>query len=102
MTEEIQVELIEREPSGSDELGTPQYVESAVTIFAEVIGTKRNEFYQGLAAGLKPEITLNIWKFEYSGQKIIRIGDKRYQITHTYPVGDERLEVVCADIAKGG
>ena len=73
-----------------------------VEIYAEEIGTKRAEFYAGLAAGLKPEKTLRIFAFEYENEKIAEIDGVRYQITRTYPVDDERLELILTDIAEAG
>lgn len=102
MTKEIVTALILRTPAGSDEAGRPVYTESRREIYAEEIGTKRAEFYAGLAAGLKPEKTLRIFAFEYENEKIAEIDGVRYQITRTYPVDDERLELILTDIAEAG
>ena len=102
MTAEYVISLISRTPAGSDADGQPYYTETSRDIFAEEIGTKRSEFYSAMAAGLKPEKTLTVYAFEYANEKIIDIGGTRYQVLRTYPVGDERLELICTDIAEAG
>lgn len=101
MTQELVIALILRTPGGSDADGAPVYTESRREIFAEIVGTKRSEFYSALSAGLKPEKTLRIYDFEYHGEKIVEIDGDRYEIFRTYPIGDERLELICKDIAEG-
>lgn len=102
MTKEFVCILLKRQSAGNDENGKPVYTETSREIFAEEIGTKRSEFYAALSAGLKPEKTLRIYEFEYDGEKIVEIDGVRYQITRTYPTGDERLELICTDIAEAG
>ena len=102
MTAEYQISLISRTPAGNDADGQPYYTESSRDIYAVEVGTKRAEFYAGMAAGLKPEKTLTVFAFEYAGEKIVEIDGTRYQILRTYPVGDERLELICTDIAEAG
>ena len=102
MTAEYTISLICRTPAGSDADGQPYYTETSRTIYAEEIGTKRSEFYSAMAAGLKPEKTLTIFAFEYNGEKIVEIGGQRFQVLRTYPINDERLELICTDIAEAG
>lgn len=102
MTQELVAALIKRTPKGSDDNGTPVYTENRRELFAEIVGTKRSEFYAGLSAGMRPEKTVKIYEFEYDNEKIIELDGKRYQIVRTYPVEDERLELICSDIAEAG
>lgn len=102
MTQETVIALVKRTPSGSDENGAPVYTEKRREIFAEIVGTKRSEFYSALSAGLRPEKTLRIFDFEYDKEKIVEVDGQRFQILRTYPVDDERLELICTDIAEGG
>lgn len=102
MTREYMCALISREPAGNDANGQPLYTETRREIFAEELGTKRSEFYAALAAGLRPEKTLSIYEFEYGKEKIVEIDGERYQVLRTYPAGDERLELICTDIAEAG
>ena len=102
MTQEFVAALIKREPAGSDMNGKPVYTENRRELFAELVGTKRSEFYAALSAGLRPEKTVRIYEFEYNDEKIIELNGKRYNILRTYPVEDERLELICNDIAEGG
>lgn len=102
MTKEFVCSLWKRQPAGNDENGKPVYTETSREIFGEEIGTKRSEFYAALSAGLKPEKTVRIYAFEYDDEKIIEIEGIRYQIIRTYPAEDERLELICTDIAEAG
>lgn len=101
MTQETVIALILRTPGGSDADGAPVYTESRREVFAQLVGTKRAEFYSGLSAGLRPEKTLTVYDFEYNKEKIVEIDGTRYEIIRTYPIGDERLELICQDIAEG-
>lgn len=84
----------------SDEYGNPVLCEEAAEIFATVNAVKRSEFYQGMAAGLKPEITFECYTFEYDGEKVVEYDGKRYNVIRAYPVKGERMEIICSDIIR--
>ena len=97
------IELISRIESGSDEYGAPVVTESKRRIFATCGGVKRAEFYQAAAVGLKPEITFTIYEKYYKGERYVEHEGKRYRLLRSYPLSDERLELICtADIEGGG
>lgn len=106
MYKETIITLISKTPNGSDENGNPIYNEEHSEVFAVIKGVKRSEFYSAMSAGLKPEITFEIFDFEYSGQKIVEYEDgdiiRRLNVIRTYPTKGERLELTCNDIAEVG
>lgn len=107
MNKDVEISLIDRIPDGSDEDGNPIYKENFTRIHAERVGVKRSEFYAAMAAGIKPEITYRIYDFEYHGEKTIEAyelgnGIRRLNVIRTYPIGGDRLEIVCNDIAEAG
>lgn len=105
MTKETMITLIAAIPDGSDDEGNPIYVEERFEIFAVIKGVKRSEFYSAMSAGLKPEITFEIFEPEYRGQKIVEYTDvcgelHRLSVIRSYPVKGERLELICTDTAE--
>lgn len=104
MSKDVEILLIKRTPDGSDEDGNPVYKEQATRVQAQEMGVKRSEFYTAMAAGIRPEITYRIYDFEYSGEKIIETCEpcegRRLNVIRTYPIGGDRLEIVCNDIAE--
>lgn len=103
MTRDVQITLISQTVGNTvDEYGAPVVEETSSTIFATQNAVKRNEFYQAQSIGLRPEFTLEIFEFEYNGEKIVELDGVRYNIIRTYPVGGERIELICNDIAEVG
>lgn len=101
MTTEAKIKLIRQETAReTDDYGSPILHEETREIFATVNAVKRSEFYSGMAAGLKPEITFECYAFEYAGEKIVEHGGKRYSVIRVYPVNGERLEIICSDIIR--
>lgn len=101
MTAEARIKLIRQTTAReSDEYGEPIRREEVREIFAAVNAVKRSEFYSGLAAGLKPEITFECYAFEYGGERIIEYDGRRYGVIRTYPVKGERIEIICADVIR--
>lgn len=106
MYKETVITLISKKPNGSDDNGNPVYIEECSEVFAVIKGVKRSEFYSAMSAGLRPEITFEIYEFEYNGQKIVEYEDggtvRRLNVIRTYPTKGERLELTCNDIAEAG
>lgn len=97
----VKVQLIAQEVStDTTSDGEPIIIEQATEVIAKLTATKRNEYYQAQALGLKIELTLNIYDFEYCGQKLLDYNGTRYNILRTYPIKGEMLELICNDIVK--
>ena len=84
----------------TDKHGEAVERERSRTIYAELHGVKRSEFYQAQAVGLRPQLTFLIYDFEYKGEKTIEYDGRRYNILRSYPTGGERLELVCNELAE--
>lgn len=65
-------------------------------VFANRKSVRQTEFYQALAAGLKPEIVFEIREQEYEGEKKARHEGTDYHVIRTYSRNGEVLELVCS------
>jgi hypothetical protein len=70
-------------------------------VICDVNGVKRTEFYQAQAAGYKPEITVDVKKWEYEKERYLEYDGVMYKIIRTYPVKNECLELVCEGFTDG-
>ncbi|RUS47562.1 phage head closure protein [Cohnella sp. AR92] len=65
-------------------------------VFANKKSVRQSEFYQALAAGLKPEIVFEVREQEYQDEKKARYGETDYHIIRTFSRNGEILELVCS------
>ena len=98
MTYDNEVKLITRTLT-EDSLA--QQIESApvyTTVLCSEKAIKYSEFYKGAQSGIRPEITLIIHRFEYSGQKEVEYLGQTLKVIRTYPISSEEIELICGDI----
>lgn len=89
------IELVKEVPS-ENVMGDPIVTKEYKEVFANEKGIRQSEFYQAMANGLKPSLMYEISKFDYDGEKQIRVDkEKLYNVIRTYPAKNERLELVC-------
>lgn len=70
-------------------------------VFGEKQSVWSKTFFQAVAVGMKPEIVLIIWKFDYQGEEYLEYEGIKYKIIKTYEKKDEKLELTCSsDIKK--
>lgn len=70
--------------------GTPR------TVFANKKSVRQSEFYQAMAAGMKPEIVFEVMVADYNEEPKVKYGDdKYYRVIRTYSANGERIELVC-------
>ena len=101
MRDDVKISLISRTVGDTvDEYGEAIITETSTTVFAVRNAVKRNEFYQAQAAGLRPEITFEVYEMEYSGEGIIEFDGKRYNVIRSYPIAGERLELICSALTE--
>ena len=67
-----------------------------VSVFANKKSVRQTEFYQALAAGMKPEIVFEVMVADYNEEPKVKYGDKYYRVIRTYSANGERLELVCS------
>jgi SPP1 family predicted phage head-tail adaptor len=67
------------------------------TVYANKKSVRQTEFYQAMAAGMKPEIVFEVMVADYSDEPKVKYGDdKYYRVIRTYSANDERIELVCS------
>jgi phage head-tail adaptor, putative, SPP1 family len=65
-------------------------------VFANKKSVRQSEFYQAVAAGLKPEIVFEVRDQEYQDEKKARYGETDYHIIRTFSRNGEIIELVCS------
>lgn len=75
--------------------------ETAKEVFCSVThGVSRSEFYEAYKAGLSLAVIVEIWEEEYSGETVVDLMDKRYNVIRTYPTGYGTLELSCEEVCR--
>ncbi|WP_127491339.1 phage head completion protein [Paenibacillus glycanilyticus] len=67
-----------------------------VEICANRLSVRQTEFYQALAAGLKPELVFEVMAAEFTGQPQLLHEGVTYYVIRTFTKNGERLELVCS------
>ncbi|GJM84319.1 hypothetical protein HMSSN139_68150 [Paenibacillus sp. HMSSN-139] len=70
--------------------GTPRQV------FANKKSVRQSEFYQAMAAGMKPEIVFEVMVGDYADEPKVKHNGKYYRLIRTYSANGERIELVCS------
>ena len=86
------VTLIGKDHSFIDENGNEKTNRIETEIFGTLKSVGLREFAAASQMGLKPELMVEIWSFEYNGEEKIKLEEKLYSIYRTYQKGD-RLEL---------
>lgn len=89
---DLLVVLIGESKSFTDENGNERFENVEREIFGNLRSISQREFAAASQMGLKPELMVEIWSFEYNGEDKLKLGDKLYSIYRTYQKGD-RLEL---------
>jgi hypothetical protein len=71
-------------------------------VYADVKSVGFKEFYAAQQAGYTAEMKLGIYKAEYSGQRIVAIGDARFRVLRTYcdPKTPDLIELTLSDLSQ--
>ena len=70
-----------------DDIGQIVETETAVDVIATLRSVSLNEWTDAGQLGLSAQYQAVIWSFEYNGEEIVDIGDKRYKVYRTYDTG---------------
>ena len=70
-----------------DEIGQIVETETAVEVIATLQSVSQNEWTDAGQLGLAAQYQAVIWSFEYHGEEIVDIGEKRYKVYRTYDTG---------------
>ncbi len=98
MTYDNEVKLIGYTLGTEDALGQQVEVPVLTTVLCGEKSISHREFYAASAQGIRPEITLLVHRFEYSGQKDVEYGGQKMKVIRTYAASDEEIELTCGDI----
>lgn len=69
--------------------------EKRTTVFCTEKSIGQKEFFAAEAQGLKAEYKLEMWAFEYSGEKFAEYKNQKFSVYRTYKVND-KMEIYLA------
>ena len=87
---------------GTDEDGYPKETAVETTVFADVVSTKRSEFYAAKQIGIDLAITVKLRASDYSGQERLLFGEKEYKVERAYTEAREIYELNCSEFKGAG
>lgn len=94
MNSDVMISLIKQSEPNVSDINEVTYAETATTVFAKKKSVRQSEFFQAAALGFKPDLTLEIYDFEYDGQELCELSGERYRIYRTYSIpGTDRTEL---------
>ena len=86
---------------GTNELGDPIKIPvESPDIFADKQSIRQSEYYQAVAVGLKPEITLVIRTIDYNQAPMLKFNGKKYNIIRTFEKDSEFIELICSGVVN--
>lgn len=84
--------------NGENDIGDIVETETPRQVYANKKSIRQTEFYQAMAAGLRPEIMFEVRYAEYAGEPKLRHAGKTYNIIRTYTKNDEMIELICSGL----
>ena len=86
----LQLIKIKSEP---DELGQQVPVEVPRDVFCDIASVSGKENLEAGKIGLKPELKITMFLYDYEGEKIVRLKDTKYSVYRTYLGKSETIEL---------
>lgn len=65
-------------------------------VHANKKSVRQSEFYQAHAAGIKPELMVEVQAFEYNDEPKLMFEGTIYYIIRTFTKTDEKIELICS------
>ena len=97
-TDVCELVTVEKKPD-ADGYKTP--TEQKKEIFCSVnTGVVRSEFYAAYKAGVRLDVTVELWEQDYDGQRLMDYTGKRYDVVRAYPTGHGTLELTCSEVVR--
>ena len=85
----------------TDSDGFETYVETSREVFCNFsIGVSRNEFYEAYKAGLELSAEVEVWHFDYDGEKIAEVNGVRYKVVRAFPVTLDTVILVLSEVLR--
>lgn len=75
--------------SVGNEIPTPTTTE----VFAEIMSISQTEFFQASTTGLKPQLKVIIWEFDYDGETDVEVEAKIYVVYRTFLANEQKMEL---------
>lgn len=69
-------------------------------VFCQVDSVSSAEFFDGGRSGLNPEFRMTLFKYDYSGEKLLEYNGEKYSIYRTYIRKTDEIELYVE--RKGG
>jgi len=82
-----------------DGIGNQIPQEALREVFCNIDSISQTEYFQASQAGLKSQLKIIIFEFDYNGEKIVEYNAKRYSIYRTFLRDNERIELYLASKA---
>lgn len=95
MKKPVEIKLIKKNGTSTDEWGNPIQKRDEWTVFAERMSVTSAEFYRASNQGLKPSFVFEIYEDEFRGAELLICEDIEYSIIRTYQRTLDKLELVC-------
>lgn len=94
MSNDVFVTLIKKGQAEKDIHGNAVYSETKSSVFAVKKSVRQSEFFQAATVGFKPDMLLEVFSFEYSGEEMCELNGDRYTIYRTYQIPNtDRIEL---------
>ena len=95
MNQDVVIDLI-TVTSRKNENDVPVASESAVTVFAQMRDAGQAEFWAAMQNSVALTAVFEMWAAEYSGQRLVRMGDALDRVQRTYRKNVDRIELHCS------
>ena len=83
-----------------DSDGYPVETVTETEVFADVVSTKRSEFYSAKQAGINLALTVKLRAADYTGQERLLYGEKEYKVERAYTEAREIYELNCSEFKE--
>lgn len=68
------------------------------TVWADINGVKRSEFYAGLTAGVNLSNSFKVYSEEYEGEPALSFDGRLYMVERVYSSGKDWTELNCSEL----
>lgn len=72
--------------------------DKAREVYARMLSVGEREFYDSVQAGFELELKLEVWAWEYEGEKIVRYDGVEYSVVRVYRNKQRMAELSCEKI----
>lgn len=76
-----------------DSRGVYQVTEATRKVFCSVESIGQREFFEGGAAGFKPQLKFTMFRYDYADEQVVEYKGTRYAVYRTYIRKDDNIEL---------